>query len=163
MLWSQIRRFLPIFGKKIVVFLKNQCYEPIFAQFSGCFLSKKTFFLQFILASITSIPARFFNKKQISHRAWYGRVALGKKLGWLRVRGSAVFVPNNFLLDIYTKCRYWNAPKSNSLQPSTCLALLALPIFLMCEQIGTKYEILFRAHGHKSSVHQTPNQSKMRK
>jgi hypothetical protein len=28
-----LRRFLPIFGEKIGVFLKNQCYDPIFAKF----------------------------------------------------------------------------------------------------------------------------------
>jgi hypothetical protein len=33
-------QFLPIFGEKIVVFLKNQCYDQSLAK-TGCSLSKK--------------------------------------------------------------------------------------------------------------------------
>jgi hypothetical protein len=37
-------RFSPIFGKQIGFFLKNQCADQIFAQFSFCFLVKNAIF-----------------------------------------------------------------------------------------------------------------------
>jgi hypothetical protein len=37
-------RFLTIFGEKIGVFLKNQCYDKKFAQFSIVFSQKRQFF-----------------------------------------------------------------------------------------------------------------------
>jgi hypothetical protein len=45
-------RFLPIFGEKIGVFLKNQCYDQNFAYFSFVSRQKRQFFLLNFLAKI---------------------------------------------------------------------------------------------------------------
>jgi hypothetical protein len=54
-------QFLPIFGKKIGIFLKNQCYEQKFAYFSFVLSQKRQFFFAIffgenILKIITSVP-----------------------------------------------------------------------------------------------------------
>jgi hypothetical protein len=52
-------RFLPIFGEKNGVFLKNQCYDQIFAQLRFVSSKKRQFFANFIgeniLKSIVSV------------------------------------------------------------------------------------------------------------
>jgi hypothetical protein len=53
-------RFLTIFGEKICVFLKNQCYDQIFAKASRCLSKSANIFAKFfgenISKIITSIP-----------------------------------------------------------------------------------------------------------
>jgi hypothetical protein len=44
MLWSHFLRFSPIFCEQIGVFLRNQCYDQIFAQFSSVLSQKRQFF-----------------------------------------------------------------------------------------------------------------------
>jgi hypothetical protein len=39
-----VRRFFPIFGEKIGVFLKNQCYDQLFSKFSFVLSQKRQFF-----------------------------------------------------------------------------------------------------------------------
>jgi hypothetical protein len=43
---------ITIFGEKIVVFLKNQCYDPLFAEFSSVLRQKRQFFRRFLGAKI---------------------------------------------------------------------------------------------------------------
>jgi hypothetical protein len=53
-------RFFPIFGEKIGVFLKYQCYDQLFSKFSFVSSQKRQFFAKFfgenILKIITSAP-----------------------------------------------------------------------------------------------------------
>jgi hypothetical protein len=52
--------FLPIFGGKIGVFLKNQCYDTIFTQYSLVLSKKRQFFGENILKIKTSVLASTF-------------------------------------------------------------------------------------------------------
>jgi hypothetical protein len=53
-------KFLPIFGEKIGVFLKYQCYDQLFSKFSYVLSQKRHFFAKFfgenIIKIITSVP-----------------------------------------------------------------------------------------------------------
>jgi hypothetical protein len=57
-------RFSPIFGEKIGVFLKNQCYDQFFSQTSSSLSKKRQYFRwifgENILKIITSVPGRWF-------------------------------------------------------------------------------------------------------
>jgi hypothetical protein len=57
MLWSQ---FSAIFGEKIGVFLRNQCYDNFISKFSFVLSQKRQFFAKFvgenIFKIITSVP-----------------------------------------------------------------------------------------------------------
>jgi hypothetical protein len=55
------RRFLTIFGDKIGVFLKNQCYDQIFESFSLVLSKKRQFFGEINKKIITSVPDLFEN------------------------------------------------------------------------------------------------------
>jgi hypothetical protein len=61
MLWSQFSAIFDNFQpKKIGVFLKNQCYDQIFAQYSFVWSQKRQFFAncfdENIFKIITSVP-----------------------------------------------------------------------------------------------------------
>jgi hypothetical protein len=46
-------RFLTIFGEKIGVFLKNQCYDQLFSKFSFVLCQKRHFFADFFGENIS--------------------------------------------------------------------------------------------------------------
>jgi hypothetical protein len=62
MLWSQFSAIFDNFRQKIGVFLKNQCYDQNFAQFTLVLSQKRQFFAIFfgenIFKIITSVPER---------------------------------------------------------------------------------------------------------
>jgi hypothetical protein len=92
---------LPIFGEKNGVFLKNQCYDQIFAKGSSS-LSKKAnifakFFVENILKIITSVPG--------SHlcMAWRRRGVVVKCKGFEsphRAKELGVLVTMHFHFDV---------------------------------------------------------------
>jgi hypothetical protein len=45
-------RFLTIFGEKIGVFIKNQCYDELFSKFSFVLSQKRQFFAEFFSENI---------------------------------------------------------------------------------------------------------------
>jgi hypothetical protein len=102
MLWSQ---FSPILGEKIDVYLKNLCYDDIFAKTSGTLFEQKNQYFREILRR------KYFKNHNIG--PWSRRQCL-----WIRKRrvGTIHRVPQ--IKDMYNLTRYFGN-SSNAVSSTT--------------------------------------------
>jgi hypothetical protein len=127
MLWARgrcydhnFRRFFPIFGEKISVFLKyQQCYDQLFSKFSFAFSQKRQFFRKNFrrkkIKIITSVPGVKISKRGQNLKN-PGRVLLylsSREFYWTRMTAS-VFSCSSF--NKWKGCRvtWWVCEKNRS-------------------------------------------------